>query len=83
MNTLHIWKRIFKKFISSDFNKKLTRHELENPSSEIVYALLFIYSMETFVYSVVNKGTRDHDRSKIHTLGPYARALRWIVDCTE
>ena len=56
---------------------------LWNPKADIVCALLYIYSMETFVYSTLNTATRDHDSSKIFTLGPMAAALAWIVNGAE
>ena len=39
--------------------------------------------METFVYSTLNTGTRDHDSTKIKTLGPFATALGLIVGGAE
>ena len=39
--------------------------------------------METFVYSTLNTATRDHDPTKIQTLGPMARALRVIIEDAE
>ena len=56
---------------------------LRDPSADIVCGLLYIYSMETFVYSTLNTGTRDHDESKIMTLGPMTAALAEIVNFTE
>jgi hypothetical protein len=35
--------------------------------------------METFIYGVMNKASRDGDRSKIATLGPYAITLEFIM----
>ena len=36
---------------------------------------LFIYKMENFAYSELNKSCRFKDPSKIPTLGPWAAAL--------
>ena len=54
-----------------------------NPESDIVCAMLYIYSMETFIYSAVNSATRDHDESKIQSLGPLACALAIILSFGE
>ena len=35
--------------------------------------------METFVYAALNSASRDHDKTKIFTLGPLSRALDAIV----
>ena len=72
MNMLYIWTHIFKTLLREDFHQPLPRDQLENPSSNIVRGLLYIYSMETFVYSTLNTATRDHDQTKILTLGPMA-----------
>jgi hypothetical protein len=57
-----------------------------NDASEIEYAdlidinkdickgLIFIYSMETFVYKM-NEASRSRDESKIQSFGPFSYAL--------
>ena len=39
--------------------------------------------METFVYADLNSASRDHDKTKIFTLGPLSRALDVIVRFAE
>ena len=39
--------------------------------------------METFVYADLNSASRDHDKTKIFTLGPLSRALDTIVQDAE
>jgi len=82
-NMLHVWKFIFDKFNHQDIQKRLTEKILKDPKADIVCGLLYIYSMETFVYSTLNTATRDHDSTKIMTLGPFAAALATIVRWTE
>jgi len=36
---------------------------------------ILLYTLETPLYPALNKASRDQDRSKILTLGPFARAL--------
>ena len=45
--------------------------------------LLYIYSLETFVYSQLNISSRNQDASKIETLGPLSFALMIIVARAE
>ena len=80
---LYVWKHIFDQFLHTDCSQELTYEILINPKADIVCALLYIYTMETFVYSTLNTATRDHDSTKIFTLGPIAAALGQIVDRAE
>ena len=80
---LHVWRYIFEHLTHTDLQKELTKQILHDPKTDIVRALLYIYSMETFVYSTLNTATRDHDSSKIFTLGPMAAALAVIVAGAE
>ena len=76
----YAWKFIFDKYNHQDSQQILTKDILKDPKADIVCGLLYIYSMETFVYSTLNTATRDHDSTKIMTLGPLAAALTYIVN---
>ena len=83
-NKRYTWKHLFHKAITKqDFNQPITYETLKDPASEIVCALLWIYSMESFVYKQLNAATRDHDPSYVDTLGPMCQALGTIVEVTE
>ena len=41
-------------------------------------AIIKIYSMETNLYSAINKASQFRDKSKIQTLGPYV----WLLYCS-
>ena len=56
---------------------------LFNPNNEITQAILYIFSMETFLFRVLNAATKNQDESKIKTLGPFARVLSFIVLAAE
>ena len=45
-----------------------------------VKAVLFLYSLESFLYPRLNKISREKDKSSILTLGPIAVALTKIID---
>lgn len=53
--------------------------QLHNPTSELVKAILFIYSLDTNIPTVLNKAEREKDLSKVQSLGPFALVLRSIV----
>ncbi len=60
-------------------NKPLTYKILENYRHPVTKALLYIHSMETFIYKDLKHASLNKDKSKIPTLGPYAAALSFIV----
>ena len=47
------------------FNKPLTPKILSNPKHKITKHLLYLYSMESFIYSDMNEACRKKDKSKI------------------
>jgi len=42
-----------------------------------------MFSLETFLYSAINKASREKDIDKLENLGPYVRALSTIVSGAE
>jgi hypothetical protein len=50
-----------------------------DPESGLTKLILYLYSMQTFLYSEINRASRDKDKSKIKTLGPFSFVLSWIV----
>jgi hypothetical protein len=55
---------------------------LRDPDAPHVRLILRIYSMETFVYRILNTASWVGDKSKINTLGPFALVLASIL-CNE
>ena len=41
--------------------------------------LIYVYSMETFVYADLKKACLNRDYSRVKTLGPYAWAVGEII----
>ena len=64
-----------------DFKKPLTPKILSDPNHKFVQTLLYIYSMESFIYSEMNKASRKKDKTKIKFYGPFASALGFIIHC--
>ena len=42
--------------------------------------IMRLYSMETFLFRILNRACREKDTSRIKTLGPFAVALSRIID---
>ena len=64
-----------------DMHKPLTHQILSDRNHSFVKTLIYIYSMETFIYADLNKASRKKDVSKIKFYGPFASALSYIVHC--
>ena len=75
-----MWKTIFSltKYVK-DFKKPLTPKALSNPNNDFVKRLVYIYSMESFVFSEMNRTSRMKDTSKIKFYGAFASALGFII----
>ena len=52
---------------------------LSDPNHEFVNLMLYIYSMETFIFGEMNWASRNKDLKKIPFYGPYASALGYIL----
>ena len=77
-----MWTSIFSLANSDvDFKKPLTKKILSNPDHKIVKTLVYIYSMESFVFSEMNRASRTKDISKIKYYGALASALGFIIHC--
>jgi len=57
----------------------LTTKILSNPDHEFVKLMLYIYSMESFIFKEMNKASRIKDKAKIEFYGPFASALGYII----
>ena len=64
-----------------DMKKPLDMKILSDPNNKFVKTLIYIYSMETFLFMEMNKATREKDIDKIKFYGPLASALSFIIHC--
>merc|ERR1719353_2200620 len=62
-------------------NKPITPKLLADPSNDFVKKIVYIYSMETFIFKELNAASRNKDESKLKFYGPLAAALSFIVHC--
>ena len=76
---MKIWKDIFNIHIVIDFDIELTRDYLEDTSLKINSSLLYIHSMETFIYPTIDAAERIKDLTKVDTLGPFSFVLYKIL----
>ena len=64
-----------------DLKKPLTPEILSDPTQQFVKTIIYIYSMQSFLFGAMNKASRDKDISKIKYFGPLAAALSFIIHC--
>ena len=60
-------------------NQKLDYKILKNPDHPVTKTLIYIHSMETFIYGDLKKACLNRDCSRVETLGPYAYVLGEII----
>ena len=78
-----IWTYIFKTQLDTDFDKLLTEDILVDANNKIVKSLMYIYSMESFIYTTLTAAQRNKDETKITSLGPLSVAMNIIVGNAE
>ena len=65
--------------LDEDLDKPLTQKVLSNPEHKAVKHIMYIYSMESFIYADLNRVCREKDTSKIKFYGAFAAALSFII----
>ena len=60
-----------------DLQKKPECNDIEHPH---VKTILFMYSLESFLFKKINLSSRERDLSVIKNLGPYAVALTRTIN---
>ena len=74
------WEVIFKLTAGKvDMKKPLTKQILMNPNHPFVKTLIYIYSMQSFVFGEMNKASREKDFTKVRYYGPLAAALGLVI----
>ena len=61
-------------------NQPLSEAILYDPDHLVTQTLIYIHSMETFIYGDMKKASLNKDIKKVKTLGPYAWALGMILN---
>lgn len=65
--------------LGANLHKPLTKKILSDPQHKITRHLLYLYTMESFIYENLNTASREKDKSKIKYYGAYAAALSYIL----
>ena len=73
------WQMLFDMRELGDLSKPLKPKVLSDPNHKVTRHLLYLYSMETFIYPELNRASREKDKSKIKFYGAYAAALSHII----
>lgn len=76
---IYNWGMLFKFAKLGNLNKPLTPSILSNPSNKITKHILYLYSMESFLYNRLNRACRDKNKNEIKYFGPFAAALSYII----
>ena len=80
-----MWITIFQltKSADIDFDGALSHQILSNPDHKFVKAIIYIYSMHTFIFSEINRAFRNKDSSQIIYYESFTSALGYIVHCSN
>ena len=65
--------------LDEDLDKPLTQKILSDPEHKAVRHIIYLYSMESFIYTDLNRVCREKDTSKIKFYGAFAAALSFII----
>lgn len=66
---------MFKDTGIENWDEPLDEDEMSNPENKFVRLIIYIFSMDTFLFSAVNYAIKFRDMIKTSTLGPYAKIL--------
>ena len=73
------WDWLFEIGDLGNINKPLTCSILSNPHHKFTQRIMYLYSMESFIYEDLNRASRNKDQSKIQYYGAFAAALSYII----
>ena len=61
-------------------NQPINPEKLHDPDHPVTQIMVYIHSMETFIYKDLKKASLNKDITKVKTLGPYAYVLGEILN---
>lgn len=65
--------------LDKDLDTPLTPKVLSDPEHKAVRHIVYIYSMESFIYADLNRVCREKDKTMIKFFGAFAAALSFII----
>lgn len=63
-----------------DFDEPISKVTLAKPKDPMTQFLLYMWSLETFIYDDVNKALRFKDENSVENLGPFCFCLSKILN---
>ena len=60
------------KFSGPYFTEPLTYDILWTPTHPVVELFLYLYTIDSWLFSEINSGSKEGDQTKVDALGPYA-----------
>ena len=69
----------FKMVKDVELGQPLTSEILSNSDHQFVKTLIYIYSMQSFIFGEMNKASRTKNINEIKYYGPFASALSFII----
>ena len=79
LKIVEMWTKIFLMVKDVDFKKPMTPKILSDPNHSFVKMLVYVYTMETFIFREMNKASRTKDFEKLKFYGPFASALSFVI----
>lgn len=73
------WNLLFKIGNLGDLDKPLSAKVLSNSEHKVTKHILYLYSMESFIYGDLNKACRMKSKTEIRYYGAFAAALSYII----
>ena len=73
------WKMLFEISDLGDLDRPLTEKILSDPENKITKHILYLYSMESFIYANLNRVCRDKEKALIQYYGSFAATLSYII----
>lgn len=77
------WDMLFQVADLGNLEEPLTSKILANPEHPITRHIMYLYSMETFIYEDLNRAARYKDLNQIPNFGAFAAALSFIICCAN
>ena len=65
--------------LGKNLDAPLTTQILADPSHQVVKHILYLYSMQSFIYPAVNKASWNKETKQVEYYGAFAAALSWII----
>ena len=73
------WEKLFTIGDLGNLDAPLTHKVLSDPDHKVTKHILYLYSMESFIYAELNRACRDKNKCEIECYGAFAASLSYIL----